>query len=277
MKKVASILTALIMAASMSITAFATDYAVDPNYGVPTTEIAKGGSDVGASAAKPAAVVTDSYITEALKAATVAPVYVSDKKAVVTKDAIAAIKAANKPVTFVAPNCSVTIDPAKITSVKADLDLSMAITASTAATTVSSVAVPANSIVIAPAAKGEFGVELSITISKETLKGIDLSKAKMYYISDDGKVQELSDLTVNADGSITVKISHASKYVLSATPLANATSTAVTTAAAATTVAATAANPKTGSAQTIPMLATVALLGLSSIAIVAKAKKAKTK
>lgn len=278
MKKLASILTALVMAASMSITAFAVDYATDPKYGVATTEIAVAGSTIGASAAQPASVVTDGYMTEALKAATVAPIYVSDAKAIVTKDTIAAIKAANKPVTFVAPDCSISIDPAKITAVKADLDLSMTITASAAQKTVSSVTIPGNSIIIAPAAKGEFGAELAITISKGSLNGIDLSKAKIYYIADDGTVKDLGALVVAANGSVTITISHASQYVLSATPIAAAAVTTAATAAAITTASTVAAvNPKTGSAQTAPMLALVALLGLSSIAVVVKAKKAKTK
>ena len=271
MKKIASLITALVLAASMSLTVSATDYAKDPQYGVPTNEIATVGSGIGATSAKPASVITDGYITEALKATTVAPIYVNDNKAIVTKDTIAAIKTASKPVTFVAPSYSITVDPAKITGVTADLNLGMTIATTSAKLTVSSVSVPANALIIEPAASGNFGMELAITINKSTLNGIDVSKSKMYYIADDGKVTDMGALTVADDGSVTIKISHASQYVISETALVSATA-AVTTAA----TTATAANPATGE-PAAPMLAAVALLGLSSIVIAAKSKKSKSK
>lgn len=265
MRKITTILSALLLTAALSTTAFATDYATDPKYNVPTNEVATATSDAGKTLAKPAAVVTDSSITEALKA-TAPIVYVKATQAVVTKDTIAVLKAATKTVSFVSSGFTITIDPAKITAVKADLDLSLAMTKTTAETTVGTAKVPANAFVIDPAATGDFGLEMAITVTKAQLGTIDTAKAKLYYIGDDGKVTEMGKLTVNADGSVLVKITHASEYVIAETaPVA-----AATTATAAT-------NPKTGNTASDAAMVVVTLLGITGIAFASKKLIAKRK
>ena len=57
---------------------------------------------------------------------------------------------------------------------------------------------------------------LEITIPASALTDIEVDLAELYYISDDGEVTLVpGGLTVNADGSVTIAISHASAYVIS--------------------------------------------------------------
>ncbi len=161
--------------------------------------------------ANPVAQVTADALKEAI--ATSSTIYIQDTQARLDADAVAALQNASAPVNFKAPSYWVTIDPKSITEVKA-IDLSLAITATSAPTSVSNVAVPANAIVIAPAAKGEFGLALTVIIPPETLQNIDPSKAKLYYISDSGELTELGGLVLRTDGSASITITHASQYVI---------------------------------------------------------------
>lgn len=112
---------------------------------------------------------------------------------------------------------SVTIDPALITEAKA-INLAMDITIETDGySDVSGVEIPAGSIIIAPAQKGDFGMTLQVTIPADAIADVDTSFASLYYIADNGSVTRMPDsaLKVNADGSVTIAISHASQYVIS--------------------------------------------------------------
>ncbi len=235
------------MVASVSLfSVSAIDYGSTPTYEKPVTKVSDGTGEIGKTAEAPAEVVTDGGVKEALKAAEPV-IYVAEKTAEVKESAIGEIAKSEKPVTFVTPECTIKIDPAKIKEVKA-IDLGMEVTAAKEETVVSGTKVPAGSIVINPAQKGDFGMELEITISKTTLGEMDASKAKLYYISDDGKVTEMGAFKVNADGSLTLAISHASEYVVSDKSIASAS---VETEAAGLTASEpaatqTVANPKTG-------------------------------
>ena len=115
-------------------------------------------------------------------------------------------------------NYSVTIDPALVTEAKA-INLAMDITvgAEQGTTTTSGVEVPQGAIVIAPAQKGDFGMTLQIELPAEAVSGIeDINAAELYYIDDDGNIELVPNgLVINADGSVTISISHASEYVIS--------------------------------------------------------------
>jgi hypothetical protein len=79
---------------------------------------------------------------------------------------------------------------------------------------------PANSIVITFDTHGEFGFDFAVVISAEQLAeaGLDAEKVKLWYISDKNEISEVKDaIVVNADGSITITVSHASYYVLAET------------------------------------------------------------
>ena len=80
------------------------------------------------------------------------------------------------------------------------------------------VSLPDNHIVISSSIHGELGFDYPIEITLEQIHsaGLDSGNLKLFYIDDDGKIIEIHNaVTVNADGSVTVTISHFSNYVLS--------------------------------------------------------------
>lgn len=212
MKKFSKIIAVLIASATMvsaaTVISGAVDYGNTPSYKEPE----KVTEESGTTAEKPAAIVTEDVIADAIENEGVVHI-TSD--AVVKEDAVGAIAKGGVPVTFEADDYSVTIDPALIEDVGA-IDLSMDIAVSDSDVEVDGVVVPAGAIVIAPAQKGKFGMTLKVTISADTVENLDTDNLSLYYIDDDGNVTKLdSDIEINADGSVSVSISHASKYVVS--------------------------------------------------------------
>lgn len=207
-KIIAGVIAATTMVSATTVISSAVDYGNTPSYKEPEKVTETAGTTVDA----PAEIVTDDVITEAIKNDAV--VYITSD-AVVKEDAIGAIAKSDVPVTFEADDYSITIDPALIEEVGA-IDLSMDIAVSDSEVEVDGVVVPAGAIVIAPAQKGEFGMTLKVTISASTVEDLDTDNLSLYYIDDDGNVTKLdSDIEVNADGSVSVSLSHASKYVVS--------------------------------------------------------------
>jgi len=150
-------------------------------------------------------------------------------KVTVQESAVADIAKSSVPVTFdVKPasgtSYSVTIDPKSITSAKS-VNLGMQILTgsdiSTAAAALDlEVPVTNDAIIIAPMMKGNFGMDLTVTLPASAVDGMDVDNAVLYYISDDGEITALEDaLTVNDDGSVSITISHASAYVISTVDL----------------------------------------------------------
>ncbi|MCL2719320.1 MAG: cellulase family glycosylhydrolase [Lachnospiraceae bacterium] len=78
------------------------------------------------------------------------------------------------------------------------------------------VIVPEESIVITPATTGNFGLDLSITISAAKLAemNIDANNAKVFYVNKAGNFVEITSVVVNPDDSITFTISSASRYII---------------------------------------------------------------
>lgn len=207
-KTIASVIAATVMISATNVFAGAVDYGTKPDYKEPE----KVTDTTGKTDDKPAKFVTDDVITAAIKDNAV--IYITSD-AVVKEDAIGAIAKSDVPVTFEAEDYSITIDPALIEEVGA-IDLSMEIGVFDSDDEVDGVAVPAGAIVIAPAQKGAFGMTIKVTISASTVSDLDTDNLSLYYIDDDGNVTKLdSDIEVNADGSVSISISHASKYVIS--------------------------------------------------------------
>jgi len=111
------------------------------------------------------------------------------------------------------------IDPDLITDNVRSIDLNIGVTITQQATTVNNVLFPANAIILAPAASGEFGFTISFDISAEKLAeaGLNGQNVRLFYIATDGTVTELDRIRRNADGSVTISINRASRYVLSET------------------------------------------------------------
>lgn len=121
------------------------------------------------------------------------------------RSAVSAIANAEEPVTFVNEDTGVviSIDPESVTSVGSvnlGLDIKPADTG----------------LVIEPFMSGDFGLTMDITIPAKAIPAtVDMDNAHLFYISDDGKIKDLGPIKANADGSVTVSISHASSYIIS--------------------------------------------------------------
>lgn len=204
-KMIASAAIAASMVSMTALSVSAVDYGNKPSY----TEPEKVEDKTETTPEEPVKVVTEDTVKEALKADEPV-VYIEPEKASVKEDAIGEIAKSDKPVTFEAEEYAVTIDPALITEVKAiNLAMDIAVGAE------NGIDVPANVITIVPAQKGDFGMTLSVTIPAAKVADLDVESIKVYYVSDDGEITLLEDaVTVNADGSISVAISHASAYII---------------------------------------------------------------
>ncbi len=166
--------------------------------------------------------IAPEIITDALKTENPVIQLTEETGTVITKDLLQQIKESGKEVTIELDNgVTIKIDPSKITDATVDVDLyTMIIVTEKAEQITETAKVPAHSIVIIPSTHGEFGFEMVINISKETLQeaGIKGKNAKLYYISDDNEVTELGKAVVNKDGSVDIAITHASQYLLSENP-----------------------------------------------------------
>jgi hypothetical protein len=139
---------------------------------------------------------------------------------VMSASSLKAIRESEMPLTVILPNgLRIVIDPELITDDARDLDLNIDISIATGGEDIAGVSIPANAIIIAPSAHGAFGFTISFDIMSDVLAnaGITAENAKKFHVAADGTVTDMSDyITVNSDGSITVHISHASAFYLTA-------------------------------------------------------------
>lgn len=116
--------------------------------------------------------------------------------------AMAVIKKQKEPVVFKSKEYTVSIDPKKITTAK-NINLGMKVDLFPQAGVIS----------VDPVQKGDFGLEMVVTIPAEALKDFNLKGLKFFYVGKDGSRKELKEFAVNKDGSLSFKLSHASSYV----------------------------------------------------------------
>lgn len=219
-KAVACTALAAAMTASAAVSAGAVDYASKPSYTPPASQSsspvysASGRSSMTAISKIAESDIADA-ITSSLKTKHDAVVYVSGANISLNADAVAAIANAEAPITFSAGKYSVTIDPSTVFDVK-DINIAMALYVGEKSTNVNGVSVPAGSMVISPRQKGDFGMTMKVRIPSSQLKGIDLKKANLYFISENGVVTKVDDaLTVNTNGSAVVSLTHGAMFVIS--------------------------------------------------------------
>lgn len=219
-KAVACTALAAAMTASAAVSAGAVDYASKPSYTPPASQSsspvysAPGRSSMTAISKIAESDIADA-ITSSLKTKHDAVVYVSGANISLNADAVAAIANAEAPITFSAGKYSVTIDPSTVFDVK-DINIAMALYVGENSTNVNGVSVPAGSMVISPRQKGDFGMTMKVRIPSSQLKGIDLKKANLYFISENGVVTKVDDaLTVNTNGSAVVSLTHGAMFVIS--------------------------------------------------------------
>jgi len=141
----------------------------------------------------------------------------------ITENALNIIKNSGVPVQIELPNgLVITIDPATITDQATMIDLNIEIYTTFQTTVViDDVTVPALGIIINPAASGYFGFEVSFNIPASMVleMGLDPNLVRLWYVSYEGIVIEKEGgVTVNADGTLTIKFDGASYYVLAEKP-----------------------------------------------------------
>ena len=202
----AGVFTAAIMASAAFVTVGAADYSANPDYGKPAAPAVEVKKDDVATAVAAAKDNADVKVVE-IKVE-------DDKGAKLSKDVVTEIKGSTKPVAFKNDEYTVTIDPKKVTDkVPENIDLSMGVTPVAEETKLAKdVTVPAGAVMVVPAAKGDFGMTVQVTVPAN---GIDKTKAKLYYVADDGKVTEVKDALKFEGDNAVITISHASSYVIS--------------------------------------------------------------
>jgi hypothetical protein len=109
----------------------------------------------------------------------------------------------------------ITIDPQRITDPATNVNVNINIEITDPDDKIEGM--PGNSILIQPEHHGEFGLEISFDISAEDLAGAGLNSdnVRLFHVDDNGVVTEEGRVVRNADGSVTIGITHASYWVLS--------------------------------------------------------------
>jgi len=142
----------------------------------------------------------------------------------ISEAALHAIKESGTVVQARLPNgMLLTIDGASITNNAVALDLYIEIERARSSMTIDGVEFSKNAYIITPAAHGEFGFTISFDISAQQLRyaGITGEQIRLYHISRGDVVTDLGPVELNWDGSVTITISHASRYILADdTPIA---------------------------------------------------------
>lgn len=202
-KRNVAFVCACAMALSMvSVPAYAIDYSTGSTGGTATPVVSTVDNGSAEATATAETTVRTRAVTDAI--ASGEAVSVSGSSIALGRNAVAAIAKAEAPVTFVNEDTgvSITIDPATVEKV-GKIDLGMAVEETDMG------------VKITPAMTGKFGLTLSVTIPQASIPAsVDVNNAHLYYVSDDGKVQDLGALTPNADGGFTVELTHASSYII---------------------------------------------------------------
>jgi hypothetical protein len=142
----------------------------------------------------------------------------SDFSSTLTADDLEAIRESGE-VIRIELDCGriVTIDPDTITNISGSIDLNVNIDI-VDIDEWDALDVPLESLVIQPAHHGNFGFSVSYTITKAelTAAGIEVDEdVDLFYVDADGHIVDgVGTLIVNSNGSVTVTINSASKYVV---------------------------------------------------------------
>lgn len=227
-KLIASVLMAGIMAAAASVSAGAAyDYGKgdEPSSYVPSTT--KKAAVDGISADAPVPVVTAGIVDAAIAEAKdgVATVYATESKngkITVTEETMAKIAAGDVSLEIVVestkgPDYSVLITPDGIVNAKA-INIAMDVEITSEEADVNGVTVPAGSIVIKTGMKYNYGCTLQITVNIDDIN----DGAKLYSISDSGKVTDLTDSLVVGKDYVTVTLTHGDTLVVTNEELGDA-------------------------------------------------------
>jgi hypothetical protein len=137
---------------------------------------------------------------------------------VISADELQSIREIGNDVEVVLPSGhSFTIIADSITENAQAFDLDVAVDLTIRAVkNVDGVKIPGNSTVIAPNVTGEFGFNITFTITAAQLaeKGLNADNAGLFYVNHAGTVTEMDKVKINTDGSVEFTVNHASFYIL---------------------------------------------------------------
>lgn len=197
-KVFAGVFAAAVMASAAFASVSAADYATNPSWAAPKVDD-----------------VTVDDVNDAIKDAETkdtVTVEVEGDGASLSKNAVEAVKASGKALEVKTESATIKVSADELKNVDSSIDLGMGVDKATDALTVGKVSVPKNSVLIQPAAKGDFGFKVSVEV--EVPAGLDAEKAKLYYV-DGNNVTEVKDGLTVENGKATITISHASYYIIS--------------------------------------------------------------
>ncbi|MDR0221939.1 MAG: hypothetical protein LBI38_00155 [Oscillospiraceae bacterium] len=195
MKKFINGIGAAFIAVSMlAVSAAAVDYGTDPDYEPPAD------SHNG--------VITADAVKDAIERG---DYIIIGEGALLSVAALAEIAKGGEPVVFVGNGFTITIYPGDIGDNAKAIDISAQIVAETKKIEGRDV----RGVYIYPAHSGDFGFTLTLTVlsAYHELAENDMSNVRAYYINDDGKVESELDVVVSG-GATSIRIDHASSYVL---------------------------------------------------------------
>lgn len=215
MKKALSVLFFTAVAAyllTVSVSA-ASGYAADPGYDYPVP------------ISQPSAVIEEenNVLTAVGRQTITAAAASSDAVQVtgsvkITKEALAEIVKSGKSAVFETENgVLLKIDPESITDQARGIDISMNVYIfDKTQQTDNKLKLSANSVIISPAAEGEFGFTVLVTVPKQTITdaGLDGNNINLFCIGENGSIAVIGKAMLNGGGSVTFPVSRASTYVL---------------------------------------------------------------
>ncbi|MBD5104863.1 MAG: leucine-rich repeat protein, partial [Ruminococcaceae bacterium] len=144
-------------------------------------------------------------------------IYIEGNQAVISEEGLAVIKALNTPVILQMKNYSLKINPDDI---KTPSDFSILVKTADSSDNIEQWADPANSLMIIPQkpAEGDFGMTVEINLSEDILPFSVDSAPYFYHIDGNDNIEDYSSaVSCDKDSKvISVSLSHASKYLLTA-------------------------------------------------------------
>ena len=227
------LLVALLLVAACVMPVSAANYASIPNYNTPGSSTVTPTTPETPVVVAPeitvdstATVLPTESVVASFKENETVTVKVAPEAATVEGEVLLSIAGTDKTLVIETEEFSVEVNGANITTA-IDLNLNMEVTTT------------AGLLKIAPVQKGSFYTTVKVTVPASAVPaGVTAENAVVVYVDDNGKRTDAGKPVFNADGSLSIEISHASHYEIVKASDAQLTGT--------TTTGSTTTSPETG-------------------------------
>ncbi|MBP1547938.1 MAG: hypothetical protein J6A37_15250 [Oscillospiraceae bacterium] len=211
MKKIISVISAAVIAASMAVTVSAADYSSNPGYSLPPAKPSVSVNNNESNGEKPGTALSNPYEVMSKRDISVAvakgePVYASYETAQLKANAVALLAGRDGgTLTVVTKRYTAVIDGDSVTDAK-DISLAVKMTKST----------EQGAMILRTAQQGEFGctVELHISAKYYSQCEIDLGSAHVYYVDENKNVVDMGAVEFDNDGNIVVSMNAGGKFII---------------------------------------------------------------